>query len=314
MDDRTETLPGPPPCVVHHRHAVVNGVRLHYAEAMPQPATVKGREMLCLALHGFPEFWFSWHHQIPVLAAAGFRVLAPDLRGYNESGRPRGVRNYRIRVLVEDVAGLIAHAGASRAVVVGHDWGGGLAWATALRRPDLVERLIVLNAPHPAAFRRELKTPGQLLRSWYMFFFQLPWLPERLLRAGDYRLIERSLRREPVRAGAFSDEDIRRYKQALAQPGAATAAINYYRALFRHAGDLMAATPPIRVPTLLIWGRHDRYLGVRLTEGLERWVPGIRVERLEASHWVQNDASEEVNRLMLGFLADLPARRQGCAS
>ncbi len=285
-----------------HRYATVSGLRLHYVEA--------GRGPLVLLLHGFPEFWYAWRHQIPALASAGFRVLAPDLRGYNDSGKPPGVEAYRLDLLAGDVAGLIAHAGAVRAHVVGHDWGGVVAWWLAMHRPGVVDRLAILNAPHPAAFLRELRTPGQLLRSWYALFFQLPALPELLFRAGDHALLERILRRQPLRPGAFTEEDIRRYKEALSQPGALTAALNYYRAAFRHRREDSRAIRPVGAPTLLIWGERDRYLGVRLTEGLEGWVPGIRVERLpQASHWVQSDAPEQVNRLLVAFLRDGPESR-----
>ncbi len=279
-----------------HRRAVVNGVGLHYVEAGSGP--------LVVLLHGFPEFWYSWRHQIPALAAAGFRVLAPDLRGYNESDKPAGVASYCLPLLAADVAALVSHAGAARAHVVGHDWGGAIAWWLAMHRPEVVARLAVLNAPHPAALLRELRTLRQLLRSWYVFFFQLPWLPEWLLSAGGHARLERTLRREPLRPGAFTEEDIRRYKEALSRPGALTAALNYYRAAFRHPAEARA-TRPIQAPALLIWGEHDRYLGQRLTEGLEPWAPGLRVERLpEASHWVQNDAPERVNRLLIEFLRD----------
>jgi len=279
-----------------HQQAIVNGVRLHWVEAGSGP--------LVLLLHGFPEFWYSWRHQVPALAAAGFRVLAPDLRGYNLSDKPPGVAGYRLEALTGDVAGLIAHAGAASAAVVGHDWGGGIAWTLAMRRPELVRKLAVLNAPHPAVFLRELRRPGQLLRSWYMFFFQLPWLPELLLRAGNYALLERTLRRDPVRPGAFTEDDIRRYKEALSQPGARTAAINYYRAAFRRMRSASRGMAPVTVPTLLIWGEQDRYLGRRMTEGLDRWVPDIRVARLpDASHWVQQDAPERVNEFLAGFLS-----------
>jgi pimeloyl-ACP methyl ester carboxylesterase len=289
--DERDTIAGP----WTHREAIVNGVRLHWVEAGSGP--------LVVLLHGFPEFWYSWRHQIPALAAAGFRVLAPDLRGYNLSDKPPGVACYRLEALTADVAGLISHAGASSATVVGHDWGGGIAWTLALRRPEVVGKLAVLNAPHPAAFLRELRRPGQLLRSWYMFFFQLPWLPELLLRAGNFASLERTLRRDPLRPAVFSEDDIRRYKEALSRPGALTAAVNYYRAAFRQLHRASDATPPITVPTLLIWGERDHYLGPRLTEGLERWVPGIRIERLPGvSHWIQNDAPERVNELLVEFL------------
>jgi pimeloyl-ACP methyl ester carboxylesterase len=283
-----------PPTPWAHRHAVVNGVRLHYAEAGSGP--------LVVLLHGFPEFWYSWHRQIPALAEAGFRVLAPDLRGYNLSDKPPGAGSYRVSRLVNDVVALIEHAGAERAAVVGHDWGGGIAWAVAMRHPERVERLAVLNAPHPAAFRRELANPAQWLRSWYMLFFQLPWLPEWLMRVGNFALVERSLRREPRNRLAFTPEDVALYKQALSQPGALTAAINYYRALMRFPGELVR-TVPIRLPTLLIWGERDRYLGIGMSRHLERWVPGIRVERLPGvSHWVQNDDPTSVNRLLIEHL------------
>jgi pimeloyl-ACP methyl ester carboxylesterase len=294
--DEPETLPGPPPAIVHHRYTVVNGVRLHYVEAGIGP--------LVVLLHGFPDFWYSWRHQIPGLTAAGFHVIAPDLRGYNLSAKPHGVRSHRVEVLVNDVAGLIRHAGARSAAVAGHDWGGVLAWYLPLYHPDLVDRLLILNAPHPRAYFRELRTPAQLLKSWYVFFFQLPLLPEIVLRAGDFALLDRMLRRPPMRPGAFTADDIRRYKEALARPGALTAALNYYRAGFRGIGHPAArARSPISVPTLLIWGERDRYLNVRLTEGLERWVSDLRIERLpDASHWVHNDAPERVNQLLLDFL------------
>src|SRR5262245_37404008 len=181
-----EQLPGP----WEHREAVVNGVRLHYVEAGSGP--------LVVLLHGFPEFWYCWRHQLPALAAAGFRAVAVDLRGYNESDKPPGARSYRLGVLVEAVAGLIEHLGADRGGVVGHDWGGVVAWVLAMRRPERVERLVAINAPHPAAWLRERKDPAQLLRSWYTFFFQLPLLPEWVIQAGDFFLIERMLTREPA--------------------------------------------------------------------------------------------------------------------
>lgn len=285
-----------PSVPVTHRDAVVNGVRLHYVEAGSGP--------LVVLLHGFPEFWYSWRYQIPALAAAGYRVVAPDMRGYNTSEKPAGVRAYAIESLTDDVAALIDHLQEQRAVVVGHDWGGGVAWSVPMRHPAIVDKLIVLNAPHPAAFLREVRTPAQLARSWYMVFFQLPWLPEAVMRAGGYAILERTLRTDPVRRNAFSDEDIRRYKAAARRPGALTAGINYYRAAFRRdPRESLREPPAITCPTLLIWGEQDRYLGIRLTEGLERWVPGIQVERIrEASHWVQIDAPERVNAAVLRFL------------
>jgi pimeloyl-ACP methyl ester carboxylesterase len=269
---------------------------LHYVEAGTGP--------LVVLLHGFPEFWYSWRHQIPALADAGFRVIAPDMRGYNLSGKPKGVRPYQLETLAADVAGLIRHAGATRATVVGHDWGGLVAWQVPLHHPEVLEKLIILNAPHPGAARRELRTLAQLRKSWYIFFFQLPVLPEWTIRRREFAGIAKILRTDPVRPGAFSPEDVRRYQQALAQPGALTAALNYYRALFRRSlREWSKPIPPITVPTLVIWGERDLYLGLPLLEGLREWVPDLRIERLpEASHWIQVDAPEKVNRWMIEFL------------
>lgn len=281
-----------------HGEVMVNGVRLHYVEAGTGP--------LVLLLHGFPEFWYSWRHQIAALAAAGFRALAPDLRGYNLSDKPLGVSAYRMEILLEDVAGLIRHAGEEKAVLVGHDWGGAIAWYFAMQHAEMVERLIILNAPHPAAFRRELRSWTQLRKSWYMFFFQAPVLPELLLGLDNYDWIGRVLRRQPVRSEAFTLEDLRRYQHAFARPGALTAALNYYRAMGNPLRAAKREVVPITVPTLLLWGEQDAYLSPRLTEGLDAWVPNLRVVRFpDVSHWIQNDAPERVNRLMIDFLHDL---------
>jgi pimeloyl-ACP methyl ester carboxylesterase len=282
----------------HHR-AVVNGVGLHWVE--------QGSGPLVVLLHGFPEFWRCWRRQLPVLAEAGFRAVAPDLRGYNLSDKPSGVAAYRTHLIAADVAALIAHLG-GRAHLVGHDWGGVVAWHTALRHPERVERLVIMNAPHPAVFLRELRRPRQFLRSWYAFFFQLPWLPEAALRARDFAAIEGLFREHVVRRGAYSDEDIAALKQALSQPGALTAALNYYRAFIRSAfrrKPAQAASREVAAPTLVIWGEQDRALNLRNLDGLERYVPRLRTERLpEAGHWVMADAPERVNALLLEFLRE----------
>ena len=285
-----------------HHQTIVNGVRLHYVEA--------GRGPLVILLHGFPEFWYSWRFQIPVLARAGFRVIAPDMRGYNLSEKPSGAASYRVKHLSADVAALISHAGERQAVVVGHDWGGAVAWAVAARYPERVSKLIVLNAPHPAAFARELKTWKQLRKSWYILFFQLPWLPEKLFRWGGRRALEQTFRRGSLRPELFTDEDLAHYTAALLQPGALGAAINYYRAAFRSAlrGVLRGGThrgmnDPVTTPTLLVWGEQDRFLGTELTENLVPFVPKLRLLRVPgASHWVQIDAFERVNEAVLEFL------------
>lgn len=273
----------------------MNGLGFHVVE--------KGDGPLVLLLHGFPEFWYAWRHQIPALAAAGFRVVAPDLRGYNLSGKPRGIASYGVETLAADVAALVKGLGEESAFVAGHDWGGALAWYLPLLHPGLVRRLAILNAPHPGAFRRELKRSAvQRKKSSYILFFQLPWLPEKKIRGNDFALLSKMLRRDPVRLGAFTDEDVARYREALARPGALTAALNWYRAALRHPPRLPRERRTIDVPTLVVWGEKDRYLGPALAEGLERWVPDVTVERIpDASHWVQADAPERVNELLVRF-------------
>jgi pimeloyl-ACP methyl ester carboxylesterase len=281
----------------HHVEAV-NGIDLHWVEA--------GEGPLVVLLHGFPEFWYEWRHQIPALAAAGFRVIAPDLRGYNLSAKPKGVDSYRAGRVMEDVIGLIHHHGAERAHVAGHDWGGVIAWRLGIRRPEVVDRLTIINAPHPAVFGRELKHPRQLLRSWYAAFFQIPKIPEAFFRARDFALLARIFRESPVRRDAYTDEDIARYVEAASRPGALTAMINYYRAFGRGTargegnGEGPGGEGVVRRPTLVIWGEKDTALNIHNLDGLEEYVPDLRIERIpDASHWVPADAPGAVNRLLI---------------
>jgi pimeloyl-ACP methyl ester carboxylesterase len=187
--------------------------------------------------------------------------------------------------------------------VVGHDWGGAIAYHLAAMHPEVVDRLVVINAPHPAVMARRLWKPAQLLRSWYMFFFQLPWLPERLLRARHWRAFRYGFEHD-ARPGAFSRDDIDRYVEAWSQPGAVTAMLNYYRAVFRQSPRRAEARiRPIVAPTLVIWGERDRYLGVELAEPDRADVPNLeRVVRLPAaSHWVQHDEPERVAQVLIEF-------------
>ncbi|MCA1716042.1 MAG: alpha/beta hydrolase [Actinobacteria bacterium] len=293
MDDALSAL-------VEHRYADLGDVRLHYVEA--------GEGPLVVLLHGFPQFWYMWRFQIPALAEAGFRVVAPDMRGYNLSEKPRGVSNYRVELLARDVERLILACGEESAAVVGHDWGAAVAWVTAMMHPGRVKRLGILNVPHPERFARGLLRPAQLLRSSYMFFFQVPRLPEKVLAAGNFAFLRYTLRNEPIRPGVFIDEDIERYVEALARPGALTAALNYYRALFRrNPFKVRTLLRRIEAPVMVIWGERDRYLGKELAGPDPSWVPNLRVERLpDASHFVAEDRPDEVNALLLEFL---PPRR-----
>jgi pimeloyl-ACP methyl ester carboxylesterase len=299
-----------------HDTVRVNGIDLHYVTVDPDPGDVDhptGDPPLVVLLHGFPEFWYAWRHQLDPLAEAGYRVVAPDLRGYNHSSRPAGVDSYRPAQLVADVRGLVEALGHAQAAVVGHDWGGAVAWETAIREPDLVRQLVVLNAPHPEAYRRALlRSPEQLYKSWYVFLFQVPWLPERLLAADDYRAVEAMLT-DTVAPEAFSKADVERYKDAMARSGSLSGAINYYRAIAREGASrqvrsllpgVEARDATVRVPTLVVWGERDRALSTDLLDGLGQWVPDLRIERLPAaSHWVQADAPDRVTALLLGFLS-----------
>jgi pimeloyl-ACP methyl ester carboxylesterase len=282
---------------VNHGEAQVGGgVTLHYVEA--------GEGPLVVLLHGFPEFWYSWRHQIPALAAAGFRVVAPDMRGYNLSSKPAGWRAYDADLLADDVAGLIRSLGAENARVVGHDWGAAVAYSTAMRHPEVVERLAILNVPHPERMVRALRTVRQLRKSWYMFFFQIPWLPETAMRRGGFSFPKRSLRSGVP--GTFSDADLQRYVQAWSEPGALTGMVNYYRAALRQSPrSVMSRMKPFEAQTLVIWGERDRFIGAELAEPLPRLVPNARVERVpEAGHFVQSEAPERVNELLGAFLAE----------
>lgn len=283
--------------VLRDSFVTTNGVRLHYVEA--------GQGPLVLLLHGFPECWYSWRHQIPALARAGYRAVAVDLRGYNLSDKPAGVDAYTADKLAADVAGLIPSLGAERAHVVGHDWGGGIAWFFAMLYPERLKRLAILNVPHPLQFMKALRSsPAQMAKSWYIFFFQLPWLPEWMFRARNYRALRQTFRHDPLRKGAFTEADIDQMVQAFAQPGAATATINWYRAMFRRGPSfLKGKVRPIEAPVLIIWGEHDRYIRNFLAEPDPKLVPHCRVERLaDASHWVQVDRPEKVNQLLIDFL------------
>ena len=258
-----------------------------------------------ILLHGFPEFWYGWRHQIEPLAAAGFRVLVPDQRGYNLSSKPEGLRSYTIDLLADDVLGLAAALGRSKFALVGHDWGGALAWHVAARNPDRIERAVILNGPHLAVMRKfTLSHPGQMLKSWYVGFFQVPWLPERLLSAADFAWLRRALIRTSL-PGAFQPNDLDRYREAWAQPGALTAMLKWYRALPLQARSLRAER--IAVPVRVIWGDRDIALEPGLAEAsLALCERGEVFHLSDATHWVQHERPAEVNRLMLAFLTDGP--------
>lgn len=277
-----------------HRDIITNGIRMHYV--------TQGEGPLVVLLHGFPEFWYSWRYQIPFLAEHGYKAVAPDLRGYNDTDKPR--IGYDMPTLLGDIAGLIRGLGQERAVIVGHDWGGVLAWFFAAYYPELTERLIVLNAPHPLAMEREVRKLRQLRKSWYVFAFQLPWLPEYILLRNNANEVGRMLCGAALQKSAFPREITAKYQEAMSKPGAMTAALNYYRQLLHPSTRRFSRkTPRITAPTLLIWGEHDIALDIGLTYDLEQWVENIQVRRLpDSGHWVQQEQPDKVNQLLLEFL------------
>ncbi len=273
-----------------------DGIQLHSVLAGPEDGP------LAVLLHGFPECWYSWRHQIPALAQAGYRVVVPDQRGFNLSHKPKGVRHYRIDHLTADILALIRTLGRERATILGHDWGGVVAWRLAMDCPEAVEGLVVMNAPHPVVLAKALRDDrSQRLRSWYMFGFQLPWLPEALLTLSPMASARLFFRCTAVRPGAFSEDDLAVMAAALAQSGAMACMIDWYRAAFRYRPAMPAS--PVQAPTLLIWAEDDVALGRALTLGLERWVPDLRIHYVpQCGHWVQSEAAEEVNEQLRGFL------------
>lgn len=285
-----------------------NGVRLHVVFAGPE----NGKPVVLL--HGFPEFWYGWRHQIEPLAAAGYRLIVPDQRGYNRSDKPNGVKHYHIDLLSKDIVGLLDKLGYTTADLVGHDWGGAVAWQLVTDYPQRFRKAVILNAPHLNTMGRAfLRKPVQLVKSWYIDLFQLPWFAEHVFFRPFARLAIGT-----AKPGSFTEDDMARYHEAWAQPGMVHSAINWYRSAFR--GILRAVvgavahlkspwalfqSPPISVPVLILWGEEDvalmkwlaRDSAAHCTQSTLRIVPG-------ASHWLQHDKPQEVTQAILDFLAE----------
>ncbi len=255
-----------------------------------------------ILLHGFPEFWYSWRGQISALAEAGYRVLVPDQRGYNTSSKPSDIRAYAIKNLVADVIAIADHLGRRKIFLAGHDWGAAVAWSFAGMHPDRIHRLAILNVPHPATMARFLKTNlRQLMHSWYIIWFQIPGLPEAVISAGDYKLAKMSLT-ESSRPGTFTADDLKRYRDAWAQPGALTAMINWYRAAFRSM--LHGGIPPsrIEVPVRILWGEKDAFLLAEMAEdSLQYCTQGELIRFPDCTHWLHHEEPERVNSLLIDW-------------
>ena len=282
---------------VEHAQILVNGINLHVITAGPKDGP------MVILLHGFPEFWRGWRHQIPALAEAGFRVVVPDQRGYNLSDKPKGIAAYNLDELAADVIGLMDHVGKEKVFLVGHDWGGAVAWWTANKFPERLKRLVILNVPHHRVMNHNLRTnPIQKRRSWYMRFFQIPWIPEISLRTFNHRQAVHVLKNTSL-SGTFSDSDLEAYRTAWGQKGAWTGMLNWYRAAFRYPPKRLASNK-IEVPVMMIWGKKDTALGYEMAQpSIDLCVDG-RLETIpDATHWVQHEQPEKVNRLMSQFFS-----------
>ncbi len=272
-----------------------DGLHLHVQSAGTGPPVV--------LLHGFPENGRSWKHQVPALVAGGFSAWVPNLRGYPPSEISPRRSDYHLRHLVDDVAAVVAATGYGRASVVGHDWGGIIAWTFAGARPDLLDKLVILNAPHMGVYAQKVWRTSQLLRSAYIGLFRLPYLPEWALSFGNFFAVRQTFRLLAVRRDAFGDDEIDAYVRGLSHPGALTAALDYYRANIGADGLAGARSARTDAPVSIIWGERDPALGSFLLEGTQRYAPRLRIHRIRhAGHWVHRDAPEVVNRLLLAFL------------
>jgi pimeloyl-ACP methyl ester carboxylesterase len=282
--------------MIQHEYITVNGIKLHIAKQG------NGKKLVVL-LHGWPEFWYTWRYQIPVLAEH-FTVVAPDLRGFNLSDKPKGLENYKTDVVASDIAELIPKLGFEKAYIVGHDWGGAVAWTFAALYPALTEKLAVLNCPHPKEMLKSFKAnPSQLFKSWYMFMHQIPLLPEILYQFTLPLFFKQFVRGWMYNKQNFKDEDLAAFVSAFKQEGALTGSINYYRAMLQTKPNRSIFKNKIQSPTLLIWGEGDKALGKELTYNTQQYIDAsYEVKYIpNCSHWTQNDFPDEVNTYLLEF-------------
>lgn len=279
-------------------YAQIGSVKLHYA-------TAGEGDRLVILLHGFPEFWYSWRHQLVDLSE-NYKVVVPDMRGYNLSDKPGKVSDYDMDKLVDDITGLIRYFGYKNAAVIGHDWGASVAWALAIKHPEYLWKLGALQVP-PIPIWKKNQTLKQLFATWYMFFFQIPFVPEFLFRLNDYAALEKALKKSTAEEGVFTDADIAEYKKAWSEPFALTAMLNYYRAnlvkrLFAKTEDI----PKIKVPTVFIYGEQDKAILPETVRGVGEMIdaPYEEFHIPTSGHWVQQEASEAVTDILREFLAE----------
>jgi len=281
-----------------HRYLMVNGIKIHAV------TTGEEKQPLLLFVHGFPEFWYSFRHQIKEFAAKGYFCVAIDMRGYGDSDKPSGIGEYHIKKLAADLAGVIEQLGYQQAeAVVGHDWGSMVCYAFAAYYPGSLRRLMILNGPHPIAFRKALYTYPQILKSAYTFFFQLPFLPELAFGCMDYGVLKQvfcSPKTGVINKDAFSDEELEIYKYNMSKPGAVTGGLNYYRCVRYFEDEFL---PQIKAPTMVLWGTEDGFLASNVNKELGKHVENLDFREVpNCSHWIQCEKPQEVNRALEEFL------------
>ncbi len=254
-------------------------------------------------LHGFPEFWYGWHHQIDYFASKGYRVLAPDQRGYNLSSKPKSIKAFQVNELVKDIAGLVKATGEKQVYLVGHDWGAAVAWAMAYLYPQLITKLIIINVPHPKVFFKTLRSDiGQMLRSWYIGFFQIPRLPEKLIGLTQYKMMQNSMQKSSY-ARTFTRDDMQQYRQAWKRPKALQSMINWYRAAVRYRNPATAFSHKIEMPTLILWGEKDKFLKKKMAKQSLKYCQDAKLFYIpDATHWVHHEKSVLVNELIEEFI------------
>jgi len=292
---------------VYGKHEMIklksSGVTLHYVSkgSSDQP--------MILFVHGFPECWYTWRYQMKYFSD-DYRVVAIDQRGYGLSSKPSSVGDYKVEILARDVADVIEQLGYKSCILVGHDWGGVVSWVTAMLYPHLVDKLIIMNVPHPTAYRDNLSLT-QLRRSWYIFFYQVPFIPEMLLQSNDIEIFARIFCEKPmgmINEKNMTTDDLEVFKYTFSQKGTATAAINYYRALFRHQKDYSKFK--LAMPVLIVWGCQDKALGEELADASQKYCSDVRLKKIRnASHWVQQDTPDEVNKYMEDFLNEKSVKK-----
>ena len=288
---------------LEHSYINTNGIRLRVVQAGPKSG------IPVILLHGFPEFWYGWRKQIPALVNAGCRVIVPDQRGYNLSDKPKDKKDYDVFTLVDDVLGLIKALDYEKVNLVGHDWGAVIAWTLAVTHPEKLHKLTVMNVPHPAVMQKFLRRDfEQMRRSWYVGFFQLPWLPEKIFTANNFRRLARAVQGS-AKKNSYTDADMEKYKEAWSQPDALTSMLNWYRAIVQHPPQLPEDVR-VKVRALMMWGMKDFALSHRMARpSMDYCDEGNLILFPEATHWVHLDAADEVNHYLIDFLLDSITKR-----